>query len=62
MELTDIKSEEGVARYIEGCMNDLEAGVSTKKETELLLHRLIVYLIKLDRTKRSIANDPQRQS
>ena len=62
MEITDIKSEEMVSQYIEGCLNDLEAGISTKKETELLLHRLIVYLIKLDRTKRSIENDTQIQS
>ena len=51
MKLSDITSEEMVAQYIEGCLNDMEAGISTKQETELHLHRLIIYLIKLDRKR-----------
>jgi hypothetical protein len=42
-----------VAQYIEGCMNDFEAGISTKVETENHIHRLIIHLIKLDRKNRS---------
>lgn len=49
MTLEDIKSEEMVAQYIEGCLNDFESCIATKQETELHIHRLIIYLIKLDR-------------
>lgn len=49
MKLEDIKSEEMVAQYIEGTLNDFEACISTKQETELHIHRLIIYLIKLDK-------------
>lgn len=56
MKLEDIKSEEHVAKFIEGCMNDFEAGIATKVQTELWMHRLIIYLIKLDR-KRSLNNN-----
>jgi len=47
--LESIRSEEQVAQYIEGCINDFETGISTKVETENHIHRLIIYLIKLDR-------------
>lgn len=52
MKLENIKSEEQVAHYIQGCMNDFEAGISTKVETENHIHKLIMYLIKLDRKNR----------
>lgn len=51
LKLEDIKSEEQVAQYIEGCLNDFDAGISTKVETENLILGLIIYLIKLDRSK-----------
>lgn len=43
MKLEDIKSDEDILNYIEGCFNDFEAGVSTKAESmnlvlDLLLH------------------------
>ena len=52
MKLEDIKSEEDVSRFIEGCINDFEAGIATKVQTELWIHRLVIYLLKLDRKKR----------
>lgn len=51
MTLEDIKSEEDVARFIEGCLNDFESGIATKKETELWIHRLVVFMIKLGQKK-----------
>ena len=33
MEATDIKSLNDCQRYLEGCINDFEGGVSTKEET-----------------------------
>lgn len=52
LKLEDIKSEEQVAQYIEALMNDFELGISTKVETENAIHRLVIYLIKLDRGNR----------
>lgn len=51
MTLEDIQSEEDVSRYVEGCLNDMYFGVTGKQETEILIHRLMIYLIKLDRKK-----------
>lgn len=33
MEVDQIRTADDVERYIEGCLNDFEAGVSTKEET-----------------------------
>jgi len=49
MKLEDIQSEEMVAQYIEGCINDLDAGISTKVETSNLIMGLVIHMIKLDR-------------
>lgn len=43
MKAEDVNSEDGILIFIEGCLNDFESGVSTKKETmdnilDLLLH------------------------
>lgn len=50
MKLIDVTTEEGVIRYIEGCINDFEYGISTNDETCKHINDLIIYLIKLDRT------------
>ena len=49
LKLSDIKSEEMVLQYVESLMNDFEAGLSTKEETEGLIIDLIIYVVKLDR-------------
>lgn len=51
MKIENIKSYEDVSAYIEGCLNDFEAMVSTKQETELHIHQLIIFLIKMDRVR-----------
>lgn len=33
MKATDIRTIEDAQRYIEGCINDLDAGISTKQQT-----------------------------
>ena len=38
-----------VLQYVESLMNDFEAGLSTKEETEGLIIDLIIYVVKLDR-------------
>lgn len=52
LKLEDIKSEEQVIQYIEGCLNDFEAAISTKVQTENYLNRLLIHLIKHDRKRR----------
>ena len=49
LKLSDIKSEKIVLQYVEGILNDMEAGLSTKEETEGLIIDLIVHVVKLDR-------------
>lgn len=51
MKVEDIKSEEQVIQYIEGCLNDMEAGLEFKHQTGKHINDLIIYLIKLDRSK-----------
>lgn len=49
MKIEDIKSEEDVNTYIEGCLNDFENGVIDKPDASLLLTKLIISLVKRDR-------------
>lgn len=52
MKLKDIKSEENIPIYIEGCINDYtEFGITTKCQLVDEMMYLIIYLIQLDRKK-----------
>lgn len=55
MKLENIKSEEDVSTFINGCLNDMDSMVSTKVETCNNIHRLIIFIIKKDRRKRKWA-------
>lgn len=44
MEVDQIRTADDVERYIEGCLNDYEAGVSTKEETVANLAELVAYV------------------
>lgn len=44
MEVNQIRTADDVERYIEGCLNDYEAGVSTKEETLVYLAELVAYV------------------
>ncbi len=46
MQVTDIVSADDIERYIEGCLNDFEAGISTKEDTVTYLCELAIYIIK----------------
>lgn len=46
MKLQDVKKPEDILNFIEGCLNDMEAGVSSKNETVGNMVDLISYLIK----------------
>lgn len=52
MKIEDIKNEEMVIRFIEGCLSDMELGIASKQETDTQMNKLIIYLINLDRKKR----------
>ena len=41
MKAEEIKSVDDISLYIEGCLNDLEGGISTKEETDKYLHELV---------------------
>jgi hypothetical protein len=47
MKLSDIKSNETLLRYIEGCVNDFEANVSTKQELMDNILGLSIYMAKV---------------
>lgn len=44
MEVDQIRTADDVERYIEGCLNDYEAGVSTKEETLVYLAELVAHV------------------
>lgn len=46
MKVEQIKTPDDIERYIEGCLNDFEAAISTKDETIVLLAKLVVYIYK----------------
>lgn len=46
LELKDINSPEDVMNYIEGCLNDMEARISSKKITVYYIVDLIIHLLK----------------
>lgn len=49
MKLDDIKNEGDIITYIEGCINDLESGISTKDETHWAIIHLISWVVQKDR-------------
>ncbi len=53
MKVEQIKTPEDVERYIEGCLNDFEAGISTKKETMFLMAELVVHIYKKAKKEKS---------
>lgn len=44
MEVDQIRTADDVERYIEGCLNDYDAGISTKEETVANLAELVAYV------------------
>ena len=44
MKVEQIRTADDVERYIEGCLNDYEAGVSTKEETLVYLAELVAHV------------------
>jgi len=47
MKATEVKSEQDILNFLEGCLNDFETGLSSKNETMQNLVELIVHLNKL---------------
>lgn len=47
MKVEQIKTADDIERYIEGCLNDFEAGVSGKDETVVYLAELVAHVYKL---------------
>lgn len=58
MQLSDIKDERGIIRYIEGCINDLDAGIATKDETVDHVINLIIFLVK--KKERILLNEVEK--
>ena len=44
MKLEQIRTADDVERYIDGCLNDFEAGVNTKEETLVYLAELVAHV------------------
>ena len=44
MKVEQIRTADDVERYIDGCLNDFEAGVSTKEETAIHLAELVAHV------------------
>lgn len=47
MKLENVKTADDLERYIEGCINDFEAGISDKDETTIAIAELVVHIYKL---------------
>lgn len=60
MKVEQIRTADDVERYIEGCLNDYEAGVSTKDETVVNLTELVAHVYtKATEEKRIITTKQQ---
>jgi len=46
MKLEQIVTANDIERYIEGCLNDFEMGISSKEETLIHLAELVVHIYK----------------
>ena len=57
MKVEDIKTIADMQRYCEGCINDFEAGVSTKEETMKAFEEYTFHLIELTANKVSKSED-----
>lgn len=57
MNLQDVKKPEDILNFIEGCLNDMEAGVSAKQETMGNILDLIIHL-KIETYDPAKTNDP----
>lgn len=44
MNVTDVKTPDDIERYVEGCLNDFEGGLSTKDETVVAICELVVHV------------------
>lgn len=47
MTIEDIKTNEDVLRFIRGCLNDFEAGISDRNETEMNIINLISHVAQI---------------
>jgi len=61
MKVDDIRTIEDAQRYVEGCLNDLENGITTKEETLSYLGEYTMYLMKYfyERTIEKIKANPE---
>ena len=44
MKVENVSTPDDIERYIEGCINDLQAGISTKDETIVNLAELVAHV------------------
>lgn len=51
MKLEDVKTAKDIVNYIEGCVNDLEAGISTNTETIVFIAELVGHVSQLAANK-----------
>lgn len=60
MKVEDIKAIEDANRYVEGCINDFEQGISTKDETIGYLGQYTARLMELfwENAKKKIRENP----
>lgn len=54
MKIEDIKSVDQMERFVEGCLNDFESGVSTKEETMSLLGDYTIHVIEVARKTKNL--------
>ena len=53
MKVENVKTADDIERYIEGCINDFESGISDKDETTIAIAELVVHIYKLAFKERS---------
>ena len=53
MKVENVKTADDIERYIEGCINDFEAGIINKVETKIAIAELVVHVYKLALKERS---------
>ena len=62
MKVEQIRTADDVERYIDGCLNDYEAGVSTKDETVVNLAELVAHVYAKAAEKKRIITTKQQNN
>ena len=56
MKINEVNTVQDIKNYVDGCLNDFDAGISTKQETSEYLGFLCLRIIELKNNEKQINN------